>query len=117
MLFLTSTAVDIDEEKVTPESYAEIKASLERTFGVADNGSSLAKIVEQAPDEVFLQAFPTLMLQITDHQFPSVMHTLAPLVSIDGVDWDWFRLQISKLRAQGVLYPAIQLNPSGATPV
>jgi hypothetical protein len=42
------------------------------------------------------------------------MHQLALPASMEVVDWDWLKEQISKLRSQGVKYPAIQLNPDGA---
>jgi len=70
--------------------------------------------VRQATPDTLLKNYPELMLEAADELFPSAMHQLALPASMEVVDWEWLKQQISKLRSQGAVYPAIQLNPDGA---
>ncbi|HTU44980.1 MAG TPA: hypothetical protein VMF91_07955 [Bryobacteraceae bacterium] len=112
--FLRSLAADIDNEQLAPGIAAKLKGLLVTAFSIEHAGRPLASSVSEAPDDLFLNSFPTAMLAAADELFPSALHELALPASMEVVDWEWLKQQVEKLRLQGVKYPAVQLNPDGA---
>jgi hypothetical protein len=112
--FLASLVQDIDGATFDSDVTEKLRVKIASAFSKPGEQIPLAEKVRQASPEILLRNYPELMLEATDELFPSAMHQLALPASMEVVDWEWLKEQISKLRSQGAKYPAIQLNPDGA---
>jgi hypothetical protein len=112
--FLTSLAADLDNGQLASGTSEKLTALLTSSFSISPSKKSLKDSIMDAPDQRFIETFPVVLLEATDELVPSAMHDLTLPASMEVVDWDWLKEQITKLREQGVKYPAVQLNPDGS---